>query len=196
MDFTEQIVNALLANWPLVVGLIIIGTWIVKTFYPQLLKKPVSHQYTAAPPTQLVVQLDPEVSRVIHETAQAIKGVSEIVERRDDSGVPLVYSDRRQEGAVVKIADVLKDLSETQRRLAESMARLDSRFETHDKTDTLTWARISDTLIRIEAIAANNKDVLLSIVKDLQQVSKALDDIYREISQQDQRMTKVFSAEK
>lgn len=192
MDLTEQIVNALVSNWPLVVGLVIIGTWILKMFFPQVLERlrqrPALEQVQQ--PTQLVVQLDPEVSKAIHETATAIKNVSEIVERKDEAGTPLVYADRRQEHATIKIADMLKELADAQKRLADSMTRLDERFEEHDKRDSITSSRMADTMARIETIAQSNKENMIMIAKDHAQALKILDEIKRDQDDHDARMIK------
>lgn len=190
MDLTEQIVQAIFDNKFLVLGLILIGTWFVKTFFPQLLeprKKNAAHPQS---PTQLVVQLDPEVSKVIHETATAIKNVSEIVERRDEAGTPLVYADRRQEHATIKIADMLKELAEAQKRLADSMAHLDERFEAHDKSDSITFSRLADSMMRIESIAQSNKENMIMISRDNAQALKILDEIKRDQAEHDAKVIK------
>jgi len=190
VDLTEQVVSALVSNWALVFGLILIGSWVIKTFFPQLLEPRKRKDEQASSPTQLLVQLDPEVSKAIHDTATAIKNVSEIVERKDEAGTPLVYADRRQEHATIKIADMLRELADAQKRLADSMARLDERFEAHDKRDSITFSRLSDSMVRIETIAQSNKENMIMIAKDHAQALKILDEIKRSQDEHDARIIK------
>ena len=193
MDFTEQIVKAFADHWSLIVGFALIGSWVVQTFFPGFFERKKGGLGGLKSTTQLVVQLDPEVSKAIHDTADNIKNVSEIVSRRDDSGVPLVYSDRRLEESIVKITEALATLADAQKRLAESMARLDARFEAHDKSDSITFSRLADTMVRIEQIAQANRDSMIGFSKDHAQALKALDDIRREHADHDARVMKAVA---
>jgi len=143
--------------------------------------------------TTLMVQLDPEVSRIIHESGEQVKAMSALVSRTDNDGVPLVYSDRKSEENVGKLAELMKDLTDSQRRLADSMARLDTAFESHDKTDAIVFARMSDAQARIEAIASSNRDSLIEFRRDHVAALSALDKIQRDASDHDRRVTTAIS---
>lgn len=173
MDFTQQIVEALVTNWALVAGLAIIAGWAYKSFVPHL--KP--HQHTAAKPVPLVVQLDPSVSQVIQQTADSIRAMSDIVHKTDAEGTPLVYADRRQEQAVVKLAEIIREIAESQRRLADSLSRMDDRFDAHDKGDAILFSKIRDSQERIEQVMNTNRDSLILVSKDHQTVLSLLEEI-------------------
>jgi hypothetical protein len=130
----------------------------------------------------LHVQLDPEVSKVIHETGDTIRSMAIVIGRTDPDGVPLVYSSRGQEEVVVRIADAMKDLNESQRRLAVALERLDSRFEAHDQRDAITFARLADAQARLEVVAVQNREALLLVTRDQDQMLKTLDDIRKDLT--------------
>jgi hypothetical protein len=143
--------------------------------------------------TTLSVQLDPEVSRLIHESSEQVKQMSAVVFRTDNDGVPLVYSDRKAEENVSRLAELMKDLADSQRRLADSMARLDQAFESHDKTDAIVFARMSDAQTRIEAIAQNNRESLIEFRRDHAAALAALDKIQRDHVEHDRRVAQAIS---
>ena len=136
----------------------------------------------------LMVQLDPEVSRIIHESGEQMKTVSSIIGRTDGDGIPLVYSDRKAEENVSRLAEMMKDLADSQRRLADSMMRLDQAFESHDKTDAIVFARMSDAQARIEAIAQSNRDSLIEFRRDHAAALGALEKIMRDAADHDRRV--------
>lgn len=60
----------------------------------------------------VVVQLDPEVSRLIRETAEHARATAEVVTLRDQNGVPLIYASKI---ASEKMDNVTKDLTDHMR---------------------------------------------------------------------------------
>lgn len=125
----------------------------------------------------LLVQLDPEVSQIVHETGDNVKGVNAIVSRVDADGVPLVYADRKMERSVEKIAETLERISNSQDRLQENMAKLEHRFEMHDRSDAVTFARMADSQERLEEIGNSNRDTLNEVKQDHRQTITALNEI-------------------
>jgi hypothetical protein len=174
LDFTEQVVTALLDHWALIVGLVFVAVWAMKTFFPQVME---GKKRSSKAPTPLVVQLDPTTSQVIQQTAEAIKEISEVVHKTDGDGTPLVYDDRQQGQAVVRMADILRQLEEQFHRLNEVLGRLDTKFDAHDRNDSLVFSRMEGTQSRIEAMASQNREALILSGKDHQQMIKALDEI-------------------
>jgi hypothetical protein len=130
----------------------------------------------------LLVQLDPEVSAVVHETGDNVKDVSAIVSRVDADGMPLVYADRKMERTVEKIAILLDRISNTQERLSENMAKLESRFEEHSKQDVVTFARLADSHARIEEISSINHDTLIEVKQDNRHVFEVLQEIKNKLN--------------
>lgn len=125
----------------------------------------------------LLVQLDPEVSQIVHETGAEVKGVSAIVSRVDADGVPLVYADRKMERSVEKIAVVLERISQSQDKIQEAMSKLEHRFEMHDRSDAVTFARMADSQERLEEIGANNRDGIMEIKQSHRQAIEAMQEI-------------------
>jgi len=129
----------------------------------------------------LLVQLDPEVSAIVHETGDHVKGVNAIVSRVDADGMPLVYADRKMERTVEKIAIILERISSTQERLAENMAKLEERFDRHSSEDAVTFARMTDAQDRIENISSLNRDSLLEFRQDHRHTMTVLQEIKSKI---------------
>jgi hypothetical protein len=130
----------------------------------------------------LLVQLDPEVSSIVHRTGDDVKGISAIVTRVDADGVPLVYSDRKIERSVEKISETLERISASQTRLADSMIKLEQRFEMHDRSDAVTFARLSDSQERMEQNSETNRDSLIEIKQDFKRSNDVLYDIRQKVS--------------
>ncbi len=74
-----------------------------------------------------VVELSPEISRLIHETHQRTVLMAEIMGVKDGEGVPLMYSSRVIAEDVRSTAMVLKDISYTQQKLLDRLEALDER---------------------------------------------------------------------
>lgn len=125
----------------------------------------------------ILLQLDPEASKLIHDTDSKTTEIKAIVGRTDADGTPLVYSDRSVGRSVERLGEVMKELAESQQRLADSMARLDARFEAHDRSDAITFSRLVDAQERLEAIANSNKDSLLEVKKDNESSRSKMDQI-------------------
>lgn len=115
----------------------------------------------------LLVQLDPEVSQIIHETGNEVKDVRAVISRVDADGVPLVYADRKVEHNVESIATALNKTVEQQAVLASALQKLMDRFEEHDRSDALTFARIVDSQARLETTVSQTKDNILELRRDI-----------------------------
>jgi hypothetical protein len=174
VDITEQIVTALIDHWALIAGLVIVAVWTMKTFFPGFLEAQKKSSKQLRP---LIVQLDPATSQMIQQTGEAVKDISTIIHRTDAEGMPLVYADRRTEQAVLKITEALRELYEAQRRLADTMSNLDARFAAHDRADAITFAKLTDSQERIEAVMNSTRDSLILFEKDAANVLKVLDEI-------------------
>ena len=144
----------------------------------------------------LLVQLDPEVSSIVHKTGDEVHGISAVVTRVDADGVPLVYADRKVERSVEKIAETLERISRSQDRLAETMGKLEQRFEMHDRSDAVVFSRLSDTQERIETVASDNRDSLMSISKDHVSVIQKLDKIEEDFINHDRRVMEAVSIQR
>ena len=141
----------------------------------------------------LLVQLDPEVSRIIHESGEQVKAMSAVVFKTDNDGVPLVYSDRKAEENISRLASSMTVLTDAQNRLAISMGRLDNLFEQHDKTDAIVFSRMTDSMMRLEAIGNSNRESLIIFKKDHEIALSALDKMQRDHSDHDRRVTTAIS---
>jgi hypothetical protein len=141
----------------------------------------------------LLVQLDPEVSRIIHESGDQIKAMSTVMFRTDSDGVPLIYSDRKVEQNVEKLVELMKDLTDSQRRLADSMARLDRSFDSHDKSDAIVFSRMTDAQNRLEAIGISNRESLIEFKKDHTSTLAGIGDIKRMFEDHDRRVMAAVS---
>ena len=144
----------------------------------------------------LLVQLDPEVSAIVHKTGDEVKSVSAIVSRVDADGVPLVYADRKMERSVEKISEILERISNSQVRLAEGMSKLEQRFDMHDRSDAVTFARIADSQERIEEQTSNNKDAIHLAASAAQVSLRKLEDIDREFKDHDRRVMEAVVLQK
>ena len=111
----------------------------------------------------LTVQLDHEVSNIMHDTGNKVQSINAIVSRVDVDGVPLVYADRKTERTIDKVAETLERISNTQDRIQDGLNKLEQRFEAHDKTDAITFVRLADSQERLEDIADANRSALQEI---------------------------------
>jgi len=144
----------------------------------------------------LLVQLDPEVSAIVHKTGDEVKGINAVVSRVDADGVPLVYADRKMERSVEKISEILERISTSQMRLADNMSKLEQRFEMHDRSDAVTFARISDSQERIEEQTSTNKDAIHLAANAAQVSLRKLEDIDREFKDHDRRVMEAVTLQK
>lgn len=94
----------------------------------------------------LVVQLDPEVSRLLHDTDENVRDMHMVMGRVDQDGTPMVYSSRSGIEQLREIVVIVKDVSRSQERLAATLDRLDNRLEEHVRDDKVAMGRIKDTL--------------------------------------------------
>lgn len=123
---------------------------------------------------QLLVKLDPEASRLLAETSKSMAEVKSLVARADPDGTPLIYSRRDDSRNIEKTAEVLREVSNHQQRIAVSMERLDSRFEAHDKNDSLTFYKMLDLMARIEKHALDNHEKIVEIQSTLEELENRL----------------------
>ena len=74
-----------------------------------------------------VVQLDPEMSRMVQETHARVVVMADTMSVKDGDGVPMVYSSRVIADDVRSTAMILKDISYTQQKLLDRLESLDER---------------------------------------------------------------------
>jgi hypothetical protein len=125
----------------------------------------------------ITLHLYPEASRLLSDTDNKTTEIKAIVGRVDADGTPLVYSDRSVGRSVERIGEIMKSLSDSQARLADTMSRLDERFEYHDRSDAVIFSKIVDAQDRLERIGSKNSDVLIELRKDEQAADSKLDQI-------------------
>jgi methyl-accepting chemotaxis protein len=130
----------------------------------------------------LLVQLDPEVSQIIHETGDKVENVRAIISRVDADGMPLVYSDRKTERNIEKIAELFKEVAESQRKLADMMQRLNDRFDSHDRADGIVFARLADSQSRIEDLSNANNSSLIEFKRDHSLTLQKLDEVIKKVT--------------
>lgn len=94
----------------------------------------------------VMVQLDPEVSKLIVETGENVRDMHMVMGRVDQDGTPMVYSSRSGIDTLREIAAMVKDAARSQERLAATLDRLDTRFTEHDREERITHNRMQDTL--------------------------------------------------
>lgn len=129
----------------LTVGLVRIMEVILKWGLGKLKKDP--HPTGTTKP--MVVQLDPEVSKLIHETDQNVRDMHMVMGRVDQDGTPMVYSSRSGIDTLREIAAMVKETARSQERLAATLDRLDGRFESHDREEQLAHTRMQDAVDNI-----------------------------------------------
>lgn len=95
---------------------------------------------------QVLVHLDPEVSRAIRETAKNMEEVLHVVTRVDLDGTPMVYTSRSGNEHLRAVVEVIRDIQRSQERLVTALEKLDGRFDDHDREERITHGRMQDTL--------------------------------------------------
>jgi hypothetical protein len=133
----------------LVVGLVRILEVVLRWGLGKMKKEQAAH----GPVKPLVVQLDAEVSKIIHDTDQNVRDMHMVMGRVDQDGTPMVYSSRSGIDTLREIAAMVKETARSQERLAATLDRLDGRFEDHDREERITHAKMQD------ALAAVHEDV-------------------------------------
>ena len=91
----------------------------------------------------VVVQLDPEVSRMIRETHDKAGHVSDVVSVLDTNGTPMVYSSRTTSENVQLVAAAMKEVSHSAERLASTL----------DKVEENTREAISNTEAILQVVS-------------------------------------------
>jgi hypothetical protein len=83
----------------------------------------------------VIVQLDPEASRMIMNTNNKINQVSDIIAKIDSNGIPMVYTPRAMVGAQEKLADEMKDLTNGQQLILREIDRsLEEQRHDHQRS--------------------------------------------------------------
>jgi nitrate reductase NapAB chaperone NapD len=77
----------------------------------------------------VIVQLDPESSRMLRETYESTRNLENIVYLKDKDGVPLVYSPRSMTENVVQIATSMRDVVTTQERTVHVLERIEDKVD-------------------------------------------------------------------
>lgn len=75
----------------------------------------------------VIVQLDPESSRMIRETHENTLHVTDLISVRDHDGTPMVYSSRTASENVQLIAAAMQDVSKSQERLASTLDKVEEK---------------------------------------------------------------------
>jgi hypothetical protein len=151
---------------------------------------------TGREPGAITVQLDPEVSKLIKETADDMHEVKMTMSRVDVDGTPMVYSSRKGYDALNQLASVVRDIATTQVRLAAGLDRLEAQFTAHDRADAITFNRIDGSITRVENVASSNHELLLRFGKDHEQALARLDKIQEEFNDHDRRVMEAVSLQK
>ena len=97
-----------------------------------------------------IVHLDPGVSQAISETGRNVREMHAVLNRVDLDGTPMVYSSRSDTEHLRQTALIMQEVSRTMERIVDSLERLETKFEHHDRADTLSHSRIEDSLERVE----------------------------------------------
>ena len=110
----------------------VFGGWLVKKMSPD---KEGSEKKV------VVVQLDPEVSRLIHDTHDKVIRLHDINNVKDHDGIPLVYSSRTMAENVSAVAAAVRDVSSSQEKIVDVLKELDDKVEDNgDKLDDVLKA--------------------------------------------------------
>lgn len=150
----------------------------------EVIKQLISHltkKYSKNKDT-VVLKLDPHASQVINDTDHKVTEIRGVVMKSDADGNPLIYSNRNTERTIERMGELMKDLATYQQKLAESMTRLDARFEAHDRSDAITFSKLVDAQERLELIANSNKDSVIEIKRDNQTLVSRIDQILNKLS--------------
>jgi hypothetical protein len=130
----------------------------------------------------VILKLDPQASQIINDTEHKVTEIRGVVMRADADGNPLIYSNRSTERTIERMGELMKDLATYQQKLAESMTRLDARFEAHDRNDAVTFSKLVDAQERLELIANANKDNVIEIKRDHNTLVSRIDQILSKLS--------------
>lgn len=95
------------------------------------------------------VSLDPELTAKITEMNDKISSMHGVMNKSDNDGTPMVYSSRSGTEAVRDIAVIIRNVSQTQERLAHVMERLEQKFAEHDRMDHAVQSSINNSLERL-----------------------------------------------
>lgn len=97
----------------------IMATWLVKKMGPTKEKSE----------KVLVVQLDPEVSRMIRDTHDNVHRMHDVLSVKDHDGVPMVYSSRTTAENVNSIAAAMRDVASAQERIAGVIEKIEDKVD-------------------------------------------------------------------
>lgn len=85
----------------------------------------------------VTVVLDPEISRIVHETRENTAAILQICTTMDQDGIPMVYTPRSLVNHQEKILDVCRQISYSQEKVVETCEKLVDRVdEGFDDTET------------------------------------------------------------
>lgn len=95
------------------------------------------------------VSLDATLTEKINKMADRIGHVHDVVDKTDNDGIPMVYSSRSSVEATREIVMIIRNVSQTQERLAHVMERLEHKFLEHDRQDAVVQTNINNSLERL-----------------------------------------------
>jgi len=98
---------------------------------------------------QVEVTFDSEITEKIQQMSEHVNTMYNVMGRTDNDGTPMVYSSRSGMEAVRDIAVIIRNVSQTQERLAHVMERLEGKFADHDRNDHAVQTSINNSLERL-----------------------------------------------
>lgn len=132
-------------------------------------------KYKPSKPQHVEVEFDPELSKKINNMDEKLSAMVSVMARTDNDGTPMVYSSRTSVDAVREIVIVIRNISQTQERLAHMLERLEQKFVDHDRADNVLSAQINTTLDRmLRSFDEHDKRVMesLSLQMDIRRISE------------------------
>ena len=75
------------------------------------------------------VQLDPETTAYLRELQEKIHDIHATVAVKDSEGIPMMYSSRANNEDIKQVALCLRDVSNNQERIAETLEKTSERIE-------------------------------------------------------------------
>lgn len=95
------------------------------------------------------VTFDPEMMQKLTAMNEKVTAMYSVMSKSDNDGTPMVYSSRSGMEAVRDIAVIIRNVSQTQERLAHVMERLETKFAEHDRSDHTVQSNINSSLERL-----------------------------------------------
>jgi hypothetical protein len=88
---------------------------------------------------------------------EQIGQIHSIVTKLDLDGTPMVYSSRSNSAMLKSVVDVVRDVSNSQERIAQVLEKMSDRFQTHDTKDQVFQSQIREKLEAIDSKLGSGK---------------------------------------